>query len=99
MTGSRVFWALLSVTTAQPYTGEVVEPSDYGPCGLNSFFLVCRLLDVPVEWDEAKTLLGPATEEGTHSFAQIARAAEAVGLYPVGLKADAARLGQLPMPA
>jgi hypothetical protein len=78
---------------------EGVNRADYAPCGLNSFFLGCRLLEPPVRWEEAKELLGPLGTYGIHSFADIARAGEAAGLYPVGLMTNLDRLGDLPMPA
>lgn len=85
--------------TAQLLEEETVQTSDYAPCGLNSFFLVCRLLDVPLQWDEARELLGSADSEGMHTFAQIARASDAVGLFPIGLQTNLKGLQQLPMPA
>ncbi len=73
--------------------------ADYGPCGLTSLFLVCRLRDVPVDWEHVKNLLGPAGSDGTHSFADISRAATLLGLHPVGLRANRDVLSQLPTPA
>jgi hypothetical protein len=90
---------LLALGPGQLYHDDVVKPSDYAPCGLNSFYLVCRMLDAPVDWPRAKELLGEADAAGMHSFQDIARAANAVGLHPVGLKAAATKLAGLPMPA
>jgi hypothetical protein len=98
MKASLLLALLLGVGPGQ-LPDEAVNRADYAPCGLDSFFLVCRLLEVPVRWEEAKELLGTPGTDGTHSFADIARAGEAAGLYPVGLKTEVARLGDLPMPA
>jgi hypothetical protein len=90
---------ILMVSGVQSTDLEIIDSANYGPCGLTSFFLVCRLRDVPVDWKTANALLGPPSQEGTHSFEEIARAAEQVGLYPIGVTTDAGHLGDLPMPA
>ena len=99
MTSSWVLLPLLALSPGQLRHDDVVNSADYAPCGLNSFYLVCRLLDAPVEWQRAKELLGDAGPDGMHSFQDIARAGEAVRLYPVGLKTEVARLADLPVPA
>jgi hypothetical protein len=87
--------------------GEMVVPSsldavmldDYESCGLTSLFVICKLRGVPVDWENIKKLLGPHEADGTHSFAEIARAAEALGMNPIGMKATPNSLGALPLPA
>lgn len=78
---------------------DAIKPADYAACGHTSFYLICRLLDVSMHWDEAKALIGPAAADGTHSFEDIARAGRAVGLHPVGLKTNTANLRKLQTPA
>ncbi len=85
--------------TARGLTNEAVALDDYGPCGLTSLFIVCKVRHVPVAWEELKQLVGPLAPDGSHSFADLSRAATAVGLHPVGLEASRAALHDLPMPA
>jgi hypothetical protein len=78
---------------------ETIDPQDYTSCAQTSLFLVCKLHDLPVEWSDVKQRFGPAAADGTHSFADIAKAAEAYGFFPVGLNTDRAGLKTLPLPA
>jgi hypothetical protein len=78
---------------------EAVDPQDYTSCAQTSLFLVCKLHDLPVEWSDVKQRFGPAAADGTHSFADIAKVAEAYGFFPVGLNTDRGGLKTLPMPA
>ena len=99
MIGLVLSLCLFAASPAQLPGDDVITPADYASCGQNSFFLICRLLDIPLQWDEAKDLLGPADADGTHSFQDLTQAAKAKGLHPVGLKTDLPRLSDLPMPA
>jgi hypothetical protein len=98
---------LLALTFAQPAGGPGPNPGgadavlldDYGPCGLTSLFLVCQIRQVPVEWERLKELVGSPNPDGSHSFEDLARAAAAVGMHPIGLQVDRAVLNELPMPA
>ncbi|MFO0842731.1 MAG: cysteine peptidase family C39 domain-containing protein [Gemmataceae bacterium] len=92
-------WSFLALGEATLADKEIVNPDDFDPCGLTSFFLSCRLMGIPLEWERAKELIGPTAEDGTHSFEDIARAARDVGLHPVGLHARLEALSDLPMPA
>lgn len=92
----------ICLAISMPQTDEIsaVKLSDYTiPCGLNSFYSICRLLDVSIEWESAKNLLGQTMPDGTHSFEQIANAANSLGLHPIGLKSSIERIYELPMPA
>lgn len=92
---------LLSVLAlgADPTPEPLAKRADYQSCGLNSFYTICRLLDVPVSLGESRQLLGPPGSDDGHSFDDLTRAGRAVGLHPLALRTDLARLRQLPMPA
>lgn len=89
----------LSLAVGDTAVEDYIHFDDYAPCGLNSFYLICRLLDVPVSYEEVKEKMGPAAEDGSHSFHDISRAGETLGLHPLGLKADFSSLSKLPLPA
>jgi hypothetical protein len=72
---------------------------EYAPCGQTSLYLICRLRSLDVSFKEIEELTGPADENGYHSFADLSRAAERLGLRPMALRVDRARLMALPMPA
>jgi ABC-type bacteriocin/lantibiotic exporter with double-glycine peptidase domain len=78
---------------------EQIHLEDYVPCGITSLYLVSRLNDIPATYDEITALVGPVSQDGTHSFADLSKAAEQLGLHPVGLRANRSVLGSLPLPA
>ncbi len=80
-----------------PESAVVLE--DYAPCGLTGLYLVCRIRDVPASWPQVKQAVGPAGAGGELSFAEMATAAETLGLHPVGMEVGRQALNDLPMPA
>src|SRR5689334_17134288 len=90
---------LLANLICQAPSHEAIRASDYSSCGLDSFYLICRLRHMQVDWDEAKRLLGPPDADGMHSFADIVRASSAIGLSSVPLQTDLAGLSRLSLPA
>jgi hypothetical protein len=76
-----------------------VTIQDYAPCGLVSLYLVCRLRDLPVTYQQIKDAAGPPRPDAIYSFDELSRLATRFGLRPVGLRVGYAELRQLPMPA
>lgn len=77
---------------------DLVSWDDYVPCALTTTYLVCKIREIPVDWNQLRTLLGPMDENGTHSFNDICRAAKQLGLTPIPLEVDKLTLHDLPMP-
>jgi hypothetical protein len=71
---------------------------DYAPCGVVSLYLVCRMHDIAVTWEQLKELVGPADADNSHSFERLSQAAARLGLHPVGLQVNWEGLTKLPMP-
>lgn len=79
-------------------TEEKAALNEYVACGVNSLYVVCRLRSVNVSHSEIRELVGPSSENKTHSFRDLIKAASAVGLRGVALEAPVDRLAALPMP-
>jgi hypothetical protein len=90
---------VLPAGDAAPIPDEVVLLSDCAPCGLASLYLVTRFRDMGATWERVKELVGPPAADGTHSFADLSRAAAQLGMHPVGLQVRREALARLPMPA
>jgi hypothetical protein len=84
--------------SGQPEPMTVVNPLDYAPCGLNCLYAVNSIRKSRHDYDSVRTALGAADGNGTHSMADIVRAAEAIGLCAVPLKLTWAELREMPMP-
>ncbi len=78
---------------------DAVLLDDYAACGPVSLFLVARMREIPATWPQVQELVGPSADDRTHSFLDLARAATALGLYPVALHCSWGQLRDLPMPA
>lgn len=68
-------------------------------CGQACFYLMAKLHGKPLSWDEVKARLGDGGTEGLHSFAELAKAAEGLGLHPRGLAVSGEEFFRLPLPA
>jgi hypothetical protein len=94
---------LLAVTLVAgegaPADKDVVILGDYAPCGIVSLYLIAKIREVPAEWEQVKTLVGPHGPDQTHSFADLSRAATQLGMHPVGLQVRREALKDLPLPA
>ncbi|MEX0677736.1 MAG: DUF1573 domain-containing protein [Pirellulales bacterium] len=72
---------------------------EYAPCGTSSLYLVCRLRAVHADFQQVERLLGAPDADGWHSFADLTKAAQKLGLHPLGVHVDRAALGGLPTPS
>jgi ABC-type bacteriocin/lantibiotic exporter with double-glycine peptidase domain len=59
-----------------------VDYKDYRACGLTSFYSMCLILGLEVDFNSVRDLLRPAAD-GANSLAELSEAARAVGLTPV----------------
>ncbi len=78
---------------------DKVALNDYGPCGMVSLYLVTQIRDIDCDWENFRQLVGPADKDGSHSFADLSRSANQLGLIPVGVEASWEGLAELPLPA
>ena len=76
-----------------------IQLDDYAPCGLTTLYLVCKIRGNSATWGEVKQAMGQPGPDGELNFAEMAGAAERVGLHPVALEAGRAAFDDLPMPA
>jgi hypothetical protein len=101
--------ALLALSPAQPNqptTGDApnrpadaaVIAGDYRSCGINSLYVVCKMRSIPVRFEQLRELVGPSDSDMTHSFADLVRAAEQLGLPAVPMNVPFDQLDTLPMP-
>lgn len=88
-------WMLCANTF--PAETNNVRIEDYAPCGVNSLYIICRIKNVPTDLESVKRLVGPVASDGTHSFADLTRAGQVLGLRTLGLNAESSALATLPI--
>lgn len=90
-----LFQAMVALDDPEPGANLV----DYRPCAQTCLFAICQWHQLPVKWEEVKAHLGPVDDARTHSFEDISRAAEAMGMFSIGLHTNRERLRSIPLPA
>src|SRR5258708_1279426 len=76
-----------------------VKGADYGPCGTLALYCVAKLQGLDsVTLPVVSELLGPPDSEARHSFAELAEAAQDLGLKPVAVSIVRGEIPSLPTP-
>jgi hypothetical protein len=82
-----------------PAAPNAKTPFDAPRCGQACFYLIAKLKGKPLAWEDVKRRLGDGGPTGIHSFDQLAKAGQEIGLYPRGVTTRAEELRGLPLPA
>lgn len=94
-----ILLALSIFPAGMPGQETPVRLNDYAACGPKSLYLVARIRHVATEWKRLQELVGPPAADGSHSFSDVQRAAQSLGLRCLGAQASRDALSRLPMPA
>jgi predicted double-glycine peptidase len=79
--------------------GQSARLQDYNSCGVTCLYAVCKIRQVPIGFEDLLKRVGPTGADGTHSFADLALAAEQLGLLSLPVESDLASLRSMPLPA